>query len=101
MFSPGSDSSELRSAEELKDSIIIPDEELVAEYYEYKKQLEQMASDFKLVITHPTYSLPFLQGGRLVRIKYQQLDFGWGVILGYRKTNIIRVRSPTCFAHKL
>lgn len=65
--------------------MVIPDEELVAEYYQFKQQLEQMAADFKLVITHPTYCLPFLQPGRLINVKYQKLDFGWGVIINYQK----------------
>ncbi|CAL1711224.1 unnamed protein product [Somion occarium] len=55
------------------------------EYYDYRQQLDQMASDFKEVITHPSYSLPFLQSGRLVKVKYQKLDFGWGVIINYQK----------------
>ncbi|KDQ52896.1 hypothetical protein JAAARDRAFT_138149 [Jaapia argillacea MUCL 33604] len=76
---------ELRKEEEFKDSIIIPDEALVAEYYDYRQQLDQMASDFRDVITHPNYSLPFLQPGRLVKVKHQDMDFGWGVIISYQK----------------
>lgn len=80
-----SPSTELRQAEEKRDSISIPDEKLVAEYYDYRQQLDQMGSDFREVITHPTYSLPFLQSGRLVQIKYKNLDWGWGVVLNYRR----------------
>lgn len=65
--------------------MVVPDEELVAEYYGYRQQLDQMAADFKDVITHPNYSLPFMQTGRLVRVKYKELDFGWGVIANYQK----------------
>ncbi|KAI0071672.1 antiviral helicase [Panus rudis PR-1116 ss-1] len=76
---------ELRREEEKKNEMVIPDEPLVAEYYEYRQQLDQMAQDFKEVITHPNYSLPFLQPGRLVKVKYQKLDFGWGVVINYQK----------------
>ena len=75
----------MKREEETKDSAVIPDEQLVAEYYEYRQQLDQMAQDFRDVITHPNYSLPFLQPGRLVKVKYQKLDFGWGVIINYLK----------------
>ena len=75
----------MKKEEETKESISIPDEEVVAEYYDYRRQLDQMVSDFKDVITHPTYCLAFLQPGRLVRIKYEDLDFGWGVLLNYQK----------------
>ena len=44
-----------------------------------------MGADLREVITHPTYSLPFLQPGRLVKIKHQQFDFGWGIIVNYQK----------------
>ncbi len=70
----------------------VPDEELVAEYYGYRQQLDQMQADFREVITHPNYSLPFLQPGRLVKIKYKTLDFGWGVIVNYQK----RVPPKVC-----
>ncbi|KAG6865812.1 ATP-dependent RNA helicase mtr4 [Blastosporella zonata] len=76
---------ELKQEEEARSITVIPDENLVAEYYEYRQQLDQMAADFREVITHPTYSLPFLQPGRLVKVKYQKLDFGWGVIINYQK----------------
>lgn len=77
--------AELRKEEELKDAIVVPDEELVASYYDFRQQLDQMAADFREVITHPNYSLPFLQPGRLVKVKHQKLDFGWGVIVNYQK----------------
>ncbi|KIP11280.1 hypothetical protein PHLGIDRAFT_489254 [Phlebiopsis gigantea 11061_1 CR5-6] len=77
--------NELHREEEKKAAIAVPDEELVSEYYEYRQQLDQMANDFREVITHPNYSLPFLQPGRLVKIKYKNLDFGWGIIINYQK----------------
>ncbi|EIM83920.1 antiviral helicase [Stereum hirsutum FP-91666 SS1] len=76
---------ELKKEEEKKSSMVIQDEDRVAEYYEFRQQLEQMNADFRDVITHPNYSLPFLQPGRLVKVKHKELDFGWGVILNYSK----------------
>ncbi|KAF8649211.1 hypothetical protein AX16_005938 [Volvariella volvacea WC 439] len=76
---------ELVKEETERQEIVIPDEDKVAEYYEYRQQLEQMGADFREVVTHPTYSLPFLQPGRIVKVKYQKLDFGWGVIINYQK----------------
>lgn len=77
--------AELHQAEDAKAAIKIEDEELVAEYYGFRQQLEQMNADFREVVTHPTYSIPFLKPGRLVKVKYQNLDFGWGVVLNYQK----------------
>ncbi|KAI0691443.1 rRNA-processing arch domain-containing protein [Cytidiella melzeri] len=76
---------EYRREEEKKAAMVIEDEPLIAEYYEYRQQLEQMGADFREVITHPNYSVPFLQPGRLVKINYKDLDFGWGVVINYQK----------------
>lgn len=70
---------------------MIPDETLVSQYYDCRQQLDQLLADFREVITHPTYSLPFLQPGRLVKVKHEKLDFGWGVIVNYQKRLPIRV----------
>ncbi|TEB25051.1 antiviral helicase [Coprinellus micaceus] len=76
---------ELREEQESQNAIVIPDEDLVSQYYEYRQQLERMNADFREVITHPAYSLPFMRPGRLVKIKHQKLDFGWGVVVNYQK----------------
>jgi ATP-dependent RNA helicase DOB1 len=65
----------------------------VAGYYDYRKQLDQMGEDFRLVITHPTYCLPFLQAGRLVRVKHKDANFGWGVVINFQK----RIKSKVSF----
>lgn len=75
--------------------MVVADEESVAEYYEFRKQLDQLTSDFREVITHPTYCLPFLQPGRLVKVKHATLDFGWGVIINYHKRLPAKVRNTT------
>jgi ATP-dependent RNA helicase DOB1 len=64
---------------------VVPDEELVAQYYECRQQLDQMSADFREVVHHPIYSLPFLQPGRLVKVKHNDLDFGWGVVINCQK----------------
>jgi ATP-dependent RNA helicase DOB1 len=64
---------------------VVPDEELVTQYYEYRQQLDQMSADFREVVHHPSYSLPFLQPGRLVKVKHKDLDFGWGIVTNYQK----------------
>lgn len=46
------------------------------------------------VITHPNYALPFMQPGRLVRITHQQHEFGWGVVVDFRKrTGLSRAQA--------
>lgn len=75
----------MQKEEKLRDAMTIPDENVVAAYYDYRQQLDRMAADFREVITHPNYSLPFLQPGRLIKVKYKDIDFGWGVVVNYQK----------------
>ena len=63
----------------------IPDEGTIREYYELKKQLEAFSEDVQAVISHPHYALNFLNPGRLLRIKYKDYDFGWGVYVNHKE----------------
>lgn len=77
--------AELKAAEEQRDLIKVEREEEVAEYYDVKHQLETLRNDVQTVITHPSYVLPFLQPGRLVKVCHDDLDFGWGAVVSYEK----------------
>lgn len=68
-----------------RDEIEVPDEEAIAAYYTMHKTLRQLQDDRREVIRHPSYALPFLQGGRLVAVRHEALDFGWGVVVAYQK----------------
>lgn len=83
--------SELIDAEKKRDYMYIEDEAKVAEYYDIRQQLTILREDFRSVITHPSYSLPFLQIGRLVKVRYKEHDFGWGVIVNYQKRSAPKV----------
>jgi len=63
----------------------IPDETVVKDYYELRRQLDTYSKDMRDVITHPNYSLQFMQSGRLVKIKYQEFDFGWGAVVNFQE----------------
>jgi len=74
---------ELQELEEKKAKMVIEDEGTIQEYYDLRKQLDKFAGDVQAVTSHPNYALPFLQGGRLVHIKHEDLDFGWGAVVKY------------------
>lgn len=63
----------------------IPDEGTIREYYDLRKQLANFTEDMQTVISHPNYSLPFMQPGRLVQIKYGDYDFGWGAVVNFKQ----------------
>ncbi len=62
------------------------DRVMVADFWEIRSQLDDLRSKFRKIVHHPSFSLPFLQSGRLVRIRVDgRGDFGWAVILSVKK----------------
>lgn len=77
--------TDLGDLENEKLNMIIEDETIVREYYDLRQKLDTYAKDMRDVINHPNYCLQFMQPGRLVKIKYQNHDFGWGAVVNYSK----------------
>ena len=61
----------------------IPDEAMIKDYYDLRQQIGVYTQDMRDVINHPNYSLPFMQPGRLVKVKYGEHDFGWGAVVNF------------------
>ncbi|TIB68320.1 antiviral helicase [Wallemia mellicola] len=76
---------ELKEWEAERNNIVVPEETAITEYYNLKKQLEDFSSDIRQAQNLPQYALPFLQPGRLVKVRHQDLNFGWGVVVNYNK----------------
>jgi ATP-dependent RNA helicase DOB1 len=74
---------DLQQLQTERDSLVIQDEATMKEYYELRKQIASYTKDMRDVINHPNYCLQFMQPGRLVHIKYQDLDFGWGAVVKF------------------
>ncbi|GAN05553.1 ATP dependent RNA helicase [Mucor ambiguus] len=72
---------ELAQLEQEKKDMVVENEEEIAAYYDIRKQIDTYTQDVRDVMNHPTYALPFLQPGRLAHIKYDSMDFGWGVVV--------------------
>lgn len=76
---------DLRAVEAQKAAMSIAHEDEIADYYNIRQQLDILNKDLHDVLCHPTYALPFLQPGRLVRIQHGEQDWGWGVVVNYQK----------------
>ena len=66
----------------------IQDESEVMSYYRLREQLSNLSQEFQSWLVKPQYLVPFLQAGRLVRIKHQDKDFGYGTVLSFKKKAI-------------
>src|SRR5204862_6120131 len=76
---------ELQDLEADKHAIVIEDESTVREYYDLRQQLNTYGKEMRDVVNHPNYCLQFMQPGRLVKVKFKDADFGWGVVVNYSK----------------
>ncbi|CAI9630567.1 atp-dependent rna helicase dob1 [Alternaria burnsii] len=87
---------QLEELEQEKANTNIVDEPAIKDYYNLRQQLDTHTKDMRDVIMQPNYCLQFLQGGRLVKIKFKDYDFGWGAVVAYtaRKANKGEVLQP-------
>ncbi|KAL3041189.1 hypothetical protein OYC64_019405 [Pagothenia borchgrevinki] len=70
-------------------SIEIPNEEGVVTYFKIRQQLAKLGKEIQEFTHKPKYCLPFLQPGRLVKVKNDDSDFGWGVVVNFcKKSNV-------------
>lgn len=74
---------ELLTAEH--DGMSVEEEAALTQYHQVRSQLEWLREDFRKVVHHQAYSLPFMQPGRLVRVKDGSSDFGWCVVVNLQK----------------
>ena len=81
---------ELHELEAEKANFDIADEGLVKECYDLRQQLKTYTQDMRDVINHPNYCLQFMQPGRLVKIRYQDQDYGWGAVVNFTAVKLDR-----------
>ncbi|XP_061603871.1 exosome RNA helicase MTR4 [Phyllopteryx taeniolatus] len=85
----------IKKLEEEYHAIKIANEESVVTYYRYRQQLAKLGEDIQHFIHKPKYCLPFLQPGRLVKVKNEDADFGWGVVVNFSKKSNVKVSTDT------
>ncbi|XP_026739472.1 exosome RNA helicase MTR4 [Trichoplusia ni] len=66
------------------DRLSIEDEHSIASYCSIRSQLDLLGAQFRSFITKPEYLKPFLQPGRLVKVKTEKHEFDWGIIVNFR-----------------
>lgn len=76
---------ELMEMEGERDVMEVEKESVIAEYYDLKEKIAMYEQDMKDVMNHPNYCLPFMQPGRIVRIRNDKTLFDWGVVITYNK----------------
>jgi len=77
--------SSVKTLEEEVKSMVIPNEEEVTSYARLRDQLSALGTEFHSWLTKPQYIVPFLQPGRLVRVKAGDQEFGWGAVVNMKR----------------
>ncbi|UNI24654.1 RNA helicase [Purpureocillium takamizusanense] len=94
---------ELMTLQQERDSLAIPDEATIKDYYQIRQQLNTYTADMRAVIQHPQHSIEYLQPGRLVQIYNPKVspdnvaggqDFGWGVIVKHELRKAPKLGEP-------
>uniref|UniRef100_A0A3Q3FXL3 Exosome RNA helicase MTR4 n=1 Tax=Kryptolebias marmoratus TaxID=37003 RepID=A0A3Q3FXL3_KRYMA len=87
----------IKKLEEQYHTIEIPNEESVVTYFKIRQQLAKLGKEIQEFIHKPKYCLPFLQPGRLVKVKNEDADFGWGVVVNFCKKTNVKVNSEPLY----
>ncbi|XP_057674378.1 exosome RNA helicase MTR4 [Corythoichthys intestinalis] len=85
----------IKKLEKEYNAIVIPNEESVVTYFKIRQQLARLGKEIQEFIHKPKYCLPFLQPGRLVQVKNEDADFGWGVVVNFSKKSNVKVCTDT------
>lgn len=59
--------------------------DLMLKYHNIREQLDRLSDNFRSYLTKPEYLLPFLQPGRMVKVKNEKDTFDWGIIRTFKK----------------
>uniref|UniRef100_A0AAG5DBN2 RNA helicase n=1 Tax=Anopheles atroparvus TaxID=41427 RepID=A0AAG5DBN2_ANOAO len=75
-------------------AIHIRDEQSIVSYHHIREQLDTLGKQFREYITRPTYLVPFLQPGRMIKIQSDSGEFEWGIIVNFKKENADSKQNP-------
>ncbi|XP_013197192.2 exosome RNA helicase MTR4 [Amyelois transitella] len=64
--------------------VSVEQEHSIAAYCSLRSQLQLLGAQFRSYITRPEYLKPFLQPGRLVKVKTEKYEYDWGIIVNFR-----------------
>jgi ATP-dependent RNA helicase DOB1 len=76
------------------EAFYIKDEASINSYHHIREQLDSLAKQFHSYITNPQYLIPFLQPGRMVKVKNDDEEFEWGMVVNFKKDTKDNKKNP-------
>jgi ATP-dependent RNA helicase DOB1 len=75
----------LNKCEKEYNAIEFEKEHEIAHYYKLRQQIEMLRNQLAGIITLPKHIINFMNPGRLIHVVNKDDDFGWGVVINFRK----------------
>ena len=66
-------------------ALAIPNEDNVRKQLRLKTQLTQVEDEIRKIVMRPENVVPFLVPGRVIRVRTEGADWGWGVLSAFSK----------------
>ncbi|XP_026465811.1 exosome RNA helicase MTR4-like [Ctenocephalides felis] len=60
----------------------------ISSYHHIRTKLDDLGEEYRNFITKPEYLVPFLQPGRLVKVKNTLHEYDWGMVVNYKKQRV-------------
>lgn len=85
----------LAALEKARDAIDLGpvDAAQLRDYVKLRDAADSLRAELRTLVHQPTTVVPFLQLGRLVRVRTPAADYGWGVVVAYRRRPATGKRS--------
>lgn len=76
------------------ESFAIKDEASISSYHHIREQLDVLGKRYHEFYTNPQYLVPFLQPGRMVKVKTEDDEYDWGIIVNFKKDTKDNTKNP-------
>lgn len=76
------------------ESFAIKDEATISSYHHIREQLDVLGKRYHEFYTNPQYLVPFLQPGRMVKVKTEDDEYDWGIIVNFKKDTKDNTKNP-------
>lgn len=76
------------------ENFAIKDEAGITSYHHIREQLDSLGKKYHEFYTNPQYLVPFLQPGRMVKVKTEDDEYDWGIIVNFKKDTKDNTKNP-------
>lgn len=73
---------------------VIQDEASIQSYHHIREQLDLLTKKYMEFYTNPQYLRPFLQPGRLIKVKTDDHEFDWGIVINNKIEKSDNAKNP-------